>query len=716
MPAIDIVQLVRSAIERNKGIPAVLDAYGQFVDSPIGPLELQHLDEVFGRISDNLSQRYPDIAARRAGTTARNDIVSFLTAVNNDPDRLKQVLRNELASVGETMVVSISERFSRMNNEERRAIDATLRLIRRSSFEILFRADMGKLLASSGKEFEKFFSGVRSQSPTIKELRYENLIVEKAIFNKLFLKAKDRNYFIWVPSIFAKENTAALIERVVLPNSHILLDRLWEIAPQPGFEKIDSFLRRLVENLGALGKNEPVSHEISDFMVPIGEYLVLPPIHLDDVFTFLEEGEKKKQKIVLEEAEKARILEELRKDEQLRKSDQFRQRLRPVIAQQAVSESVQRQSATLALDAVYVGKELDFGQLVSAINRRVPENDLPAQVREVGNYYLETDNFKKNITVVGSSGSGRSTTVKRILDGIGEKKSTAPQILVIDPKGEHRGIAWKYGWKVFSFVTDSQAQEFKIPIFSGLDQETAASLGADLIQEWFNQGPYNCTDQQKERIASTIRAQSSDKLSLEKISDLLSAEPELSELGQRLKKNLTGKSTFSRIFSESSPIALPSGPNTVFDISGRGLREATTKEERLMISVILLQALLRLAVKNSIVVLEDTLDRFKSESLKARTVGIVQKLRANGNYFIATSRSNLREFLGKDHGIELVHRLSGEKIINEEFSQFNSNIPIQTLQKIVGFLPRGYVINSRYSTSQGEVRPTAAIKVEVLKF
>ncbi len=67
MPAIDAVQLVRSSVEKNKDIPAVLDAYSQFVDSPIGPLELKNLGDVFARIMDNLSLRFPDVSfkARR---------------------------------------------------------------------------------------------------------------------------------------------------------------------------------------------------------------------------------------------------------------------------------------------------------------------------------------------------------------------------------------------------------------------------------------------------------------------------------------------------------------------------------------------------------------------------------------------------------------------------------------------------------------------------
>ena len=120
-------------------------------------------------------------------------------------------------------------------------------------------------------------------------------------------------------------------------------------------------------------------------------------------------------------------------------------------------------------------------------------------------------------------------------------------------------------------------------------------------------------------------------------------------------------------------------------------------------------------MKDSIIVVEDTLDRFKSSSLKSRAIEIVKRLRENGNCVFATSRSSVREFLGASI-IEIVHRLSGEKIINEELGQFRSNIPSQTLLKIVAFLPRGYVITSSYADSNGETVLSAAVKVEPLTF
>jgi hypothetical protein len=714
VPAVDIVQLIRSSVERNREIPAVLDAYSQFLDSPIGPLELKNLTDVFERIQDNLSQRFPEIAAKRAGNAARNDIGAFLAATNGDPDRLKQILRNELLPYKEAMVVSISERFSRMSSEERRAIDATLRLIYRSPFDILFRADAGKQLASSGKDFERFFTSVTSQSPTIRALRYENLIVEKAIFNKLILKAQDRNYFIWIPSFFAKEGAAALIKRLALPTEHVMLARLHEV-PSARSEQLEEFLHVLTDNLGVLGKNESIPEEFADFVQRVGDYQVSTPIDLDDVFAFIQEEAEKKERARLAEEAKLHLQEEARREEQTRKTEQFRQRLRPIAEQrqQTVQQLQLAEGAAKGKDSIFLGQQLDFEQLVSAINRRVPEKELASQIKQVGEYYLQLPDFRKNIAIVGSSGSGRSTTSKRIVDGIASK--TTKKILLIDQKGEHRGLAWKYGWKVFSFAADSQAQEFQVSLFSDkVDPEAGASLGADLIQEWFNQGSLNCTDQQKERIASLIRALPRESLNLTAISGSMAGEPELVELGQKLKKGLVSKGTFSRIFSEKGWKDDISG-SVLFDISGRGLRDPTTREERQIISVILLREILSSSLKDSIIVIEDALDRFKSASLKARSIELVQKLQTNGNCIIATSRSTVRDFLGSGNLVEVLHRLSGEKVISDELSGFETDTSMVTLQRVVPFLPRGYAVTSRYAVPGGVVR-TSGVRIEPLTF
>ncbi len=360
LPAIDVVQLVRSSIEKNREIPAVLDAYSQFLDSPIGPIELKNLNDVFDRIQDNLSQRFPEIAAKRAGSSARNDIVAFLSATNGDPDRLKQIMRSELLPYRDTMVVSISERFSRMNSDERRVIDATMRLIYRSPFDILFRADAGKPLASSGREFERFFAAIKAQAPTIRELRYENLIIEKAIFNKLILKAQDRNYFVWIPSFFAKEGAAALIKRLALSNERLMLARLRELSAQSKIDQLDGFLRNLTDNLGVLGKNEKIPEEFSDFVQQVGTYQIIPPIDLDDVFAFLKEEFEKKERAREAEEEKLRLQEEALRQEQTRKTEQFRQKFRPVVEQRQQQQAVQQLQQTggaSGKDSVFLGQQ-----------------------------------------------------------------------------------------------------------------------------------------------------------------------------------------------------------------------------------------------------------------------------------------------------------------------------------------------------------------------
>ncbi len=152
----------------------------------------------------------------------------------------------------------------------------------------------------------------------------------------------------------------------------------------------------------------------------------------------------------------------------------------------------------------------------------------------------------------------------------------------------------------------------------------------------------------------------------------------------------------------------------LFDISGRGLKDPTTKEERQMLSVPLLRDLAVSGINGSIIVIEDVLDRFKVESLKSRTIQIIQKLRANGNKLIVTSKSRSREFLSSDC-IELVHRLSGEKVITEEFSEFNTDLPTEVLARIIGFLPRGCLITSRIKSDSDSGR-TAAVKVEQMQF
>ena len=195
---------------------------------------------------------------------------------------------------------------------------------------------------------------------------------------------------------------------------------------------------------------------------------------------------------------------------------------------------------------------------------------------------------------------------------------------------------------------------------------------------------------------------------------LIEKEQDLQQATQKMKKNFIGKSTFQRVFSENHVAKVAEGSSNLFDISGRGLKDPTNKEERQLISVVLLRDLLASGVKDSTIVVEDVLDRFKSDSLRARVSQIVQSLRSNGNIIIATSRGQVREFLGKDC-LELIHRLSGEKVMNEEFQEFNSDRETTALSRIVGFLPRGYVVTSRIGKSV-EGGKTVAVRIEPLQF
>ncbi|MGI0090478.1 MAG: helicase HerA domain-containing protein, partial [Nitrososphaerales archaeon] len=606
-----------------------------------------------------------------------------------------------------------AERFTRMTNEERRAIDATLRIIRRSQVELLFKANIGKQLTSGGREFQKYFAIIKSEASGMRELRYENLIVEKAIFNKLILKSTDQDNFIWVPSFYVEENVDALIEKNGVQSEHFLLTKLRELAAEGKLESLKPFLGQVVENLGVVAKTQKVPSEISDFFHPVEEYNIMPPIDLDDITSFLDEEKARQVRVGLDREEKTRLETEAIRQEQERKSEQLRQRLRPGNLQVLVPESQKRGRTE---NSICLGKQLEFGQFVSAINRRIQGKDLPAQVKQTADYYIELTDLR-DTAIVGSAGSGKSNTLRRIVDGIADKATNGPKLIVLDPKGEHRGIAWKHKWRVWAFVKDTQATEFKVSILSADSRgEDSPDLLADLIQEWFSQSGLACTDQQKERIASVIRGQALEGTNLSSVAELLAREPELSQLAQKLKKNLVLKSSFSRIFSDSGLSADSlRGESMLFDVSGRGLKDPTSKEERQMISVLLLRDMVSAEIRDSIIVIEDVLDKFKNESLKLRATRMIQVLRANGNTIIATSRSQLREFLGKDR-IEFVHRLSGEKVVVEELSGFNSDVSTQILMRIIGFFPRGYLISSKISEPDGLNIPTAVVHVDQLQF
>ena len=127
------------------------------------------------------------------------------------------------------------------------------------------------------------------------------------------------------------------------------------------------------------------------------------------------------------------------------------------------------------------------------------EKDIPSQVEEAGEYYTELGVVKRDgVAIIGSSGSGRSSTLKRLVDGVASKAG-APRIILIDQKGEHRGVAWKYSWKVLGFAADSQAQEFRSALVTK-DQD-AVELLSDLIQEWLLQSGQNCSTEQRARLS-----------------------------------------------------------------------------------------------------------------------------------------------------------------------------------------------------------------------
>ena len=703
MPAPDIVQLVRSAIKSKKEVPALLDAYGEFIDGPIGPLELQNLGEVLTQILDNLSQRFPEAASRRAAMTAQSDVTGFLTAANNDVDRLKEIMREELRSVSESMVTSIAERFRRMDNDERQAIDATLRIIRRSSVELLFKSGVGKPLTSTDIGFQRHFALVKSQAKGIRELRYVNLIVEKGIFNKLVLKSDIGDQWIWVPSLYAKENADELIARNSISSDQRLLSVLKGLT-EDKLESSTPFLERLLDDLGVVAEGAHVPDELKSHFQKVGDLTVLPPIDLDDIFQYFETMKVEQQVALRVEEEKRKSEVEAQRLEQEMKLQEQRQRLRATTISAPKPE-------ILATDknSVYLGKDLDIGQLVQALTRRASEEDLPDLVKQMGDYSLL---LGSDITIIGSSGSGKSVTLKRIIDGIAAKGNS--RIVLIDFKGEHRGIAWKYKWQVHAFLSDSQADKLAVTLFSD-SQEPDSSLAADLLQEWFLQGGISCSDQQRQRMASVISSCTEKRPTLDAISDLLTKEGELAQLGQKLRKNLVQRSSFPSIFSGKSSMAdsLEMG-SVIFDISGRGLRDATTKEEIQVISVLLIRDLLEKHITDSVIVIEDVLDRFKAESLKSRVVQMIQKLRSNGNKLIITSRGPAREFL-QPHPVELLHRLSGEKVISESFSEFDTDVPKQSLAKVIGFLPRGYLFASKMKFPSG-TKGTSAVKVEQLEF
>ena len=157
---------------------------------------------------------------------------------------------------------------------------------------------------------------------------------------------------------------------------------------QGKLESLKPFLEELDENQGVAANSKQVPSEISDFLQQVGEYYVLPPVDLDDISLFFHEERALQEKSLLAEEEKQRLEGEAMRLEQESKSQQLRQKTRPTTIQVAVAES-----QTKGENSIYLGKQLDFEQFVGAINRRVQENDLAAQVRQLGEYYIEFEAY-----------------------------------------------------------------------------------------------------------------------------------------------------------------------------------------------------------------------------------------------------------------------------------------------------------------------------------
>ena len=122
----------------------------------------------------------------------------------------------------------------------------------------MFRAEVGRQLSTSGKDYERFFAAVRAESGTIRELRYENLIVEKGVFNKTSDEDKREGLLHLVLSLYVRDNVDFLIERVAISNERLLLSWLKDLKSQALLDadssgaNLRSLLSTLLENGGVL--------------------------------------------------------------------------------------------------------------------------------------------------------------------------------------------------------------------------------------------------------------------------------------------------------------------------------------------------------------------------------------------------------------------------------------------------------------------------------
>ena len=127
--------------------------------------------------------------------------------------------------------------------------------------------------------------------------------------------------------------------------------------------------------------------------------------------------------------------------------------------------------------------------------------------------------------------------------------------------------------------------------------------------------------------------------------------------------------------------------------------------------MLILREMVKRGVGDSVIVLEDVLDRFKSQGLRRIVAGMISELKERKNTFVITTRTQVRDLLGPD-SIEILHRLSGEKAVSEEIAGFKTDLASKTVASVVGFLPRGYAIASKTPRQSF----SSALRVEPLQF
>jgi hypothetical protein len=676
----DLLSSVRSALQENKTVPAVLDAFGQFLDNPTDWLRVNYdLSGIFEYIQENLEARFAEAVAKRSTTIVRNHIANFLQLCGGNMDRLKSCLREELKPYHEVVVGSILRRFPNLSPTERKAIYATLKLLERRKW--IFQTNSNELMTAS-EEFERFFAAVKATSPPTEPLRFANLLVEKGLFNKLLLLTKNQDFNAFVPSLYVTENMRSILPKVSFPSESVLHTRLLELKQTPSFETIKKFLENFVRNTGIIDESleAEVPTQLVEYLTKYDGFLAISPIDLDDIHQFLDG-------IARSENEEQRKREEvLRQQEVLLVS-------KPGIGATASDRGLQ-QEQLLEKPAmpgtggpIYLGEELDLPAFVSALNRRATEKEI-LQLKVKSQFsFSSTEVVTKGVIVVGASGSGRSTTVKRLLDGLGA--NDIPTV-ILDGKGEHRGIAWKYKWNVYNFVKDSQAEEFRVSLFRSNPIESAEFV-ADLFEEYALQSGWPFSAEQRARLASIIRrvAESNPNVTLEGVLSEAANEAELMDFLRRLQKSILG-GNISKIFTGDSKISFHG--SLLFDFSGRGLRSPTTKEEREIASSLVLQRLVSDGISGKVIVIEDILDRVKSPSLQRDIAALLRRLLEAKNNLVASGRTSLRTYFGERRPIELVHRLAGQQTIEQEIQGLSINYSKSMLKNQIGFFPRGYCL------------------------